>query len=245
MFVWNAEMIRLMEDASRRGGYYERLAQELLARLPRTQRVCDAGCGLGYLACAAAPRCGEVTAVDLSPEAIGVLRRTAAERGLANVRPLCGDVAALPPEQPYDAMIFSYFGRMRQILEIGRAQCRGRLAVVKKNYREHRFSLGRVALSDETADDASALLQRAGVPFSREDCSFEMGQPFRTAEDAALFFRLYSRDGRPEEITPQKVLPRLRETGDAEFPYYLPQEKRCGLLFIDTAEIPPDWEERI
>ena len=48
-------------------------------------RVLDLGCGGGHVSYRAAPHVAEVVAVDLTPEMLDVVARTAAERGLANV----------------------------------------------------------------------------------------------------------------------------------------------------------------
>jgi SAM-dependent methyltransferase len=242
MFRWDADRIRLMADASEYGDYNDRLAEILSGLLPGADSVCDAGCGLGYLACAMAGRFGSVRAVEISPEAFAVLAKLA--QGCENVTPVLGDAAQCPPRTPYDAMVFSFFGRLREILKIGRAQCRGTLAIIKKDYDRHRFSLSDVPLTDETASDAAGLLEKMKIPYRREARELEMGQPFRSLQDAALFFRSYSRDERPETITPEKAAPRLQQTGRADFPYYLPQARRLGILLVETADIPNDWEER-
>lgn len=59
---------------------------------------------------------------------------------------------------------------------------------------------------------------------------FDMGQPLRSLDDAVRFFEIYSKDA-PGTITRETVLPRLRETGDDVFPYYLPQEKAAGAVY--------------
>ena len=245
MFRWNADMIRFMADASTCGDYHAQLADILARRLPGARSVCDAGCGLGYLACAMAEKFDRVTAVDCSEPAYAALTALVRERGLSNVAPRLGDVLACPPEEPYDAMVFSFFGRLAEILKIGKAQCRGTLAVIKKDYRTHRFSVGQVPLTDETADDAARRLDGLGIAYRREARELEMGQPFRTLADAARFFQIYSRDEHPETIGEAAVAPRLQETGRADFPYYLPQTRRLGMLFIDTADIPNDWEDTV
>jgi len=51
-----------------------------------TSRVVDLGAGIGVFACAVAPECGQVVAVDVSPAMIRALRDRVAGRGLANVR---------------------------------------------------------------------------------------------------------------------------------------------------------------
>ena len=41
----------------------------------------------------------------------------------------------------------------------------------------------------------------------------------------------------PGAITPEAVLPRLRRTDDARYPYYLPQTKRLGILTIRMEDL--------
>ncbi|WP_431862366.1 class I SAM-dependent methyltransferase [Azospirillum sp.] len=48
-------------------------------------RVLDLGCGGGHVGYRVAPHVGEVVAVDLSPEMLNEVTRTAAERGLRNL----------------------------------------------------------------------------------------------------------------------------------------------------------------
>lgn len=60
-------------------------------------RVLDAGAGTGRVALAAAERVGpsgEVVALDLQPRMLAQVRRTATNRGLANVRTVAGSIEA-------------------------------------------------------------------------------------------------------------------------------------------------------
>ena len=93
MFEWTQERIAYMDDACRRTDFHQRLAAELSPYLRRTNRICDAGCGLGYLSLALAPYVGAVTAVERDGQALAVLKREIETRHIANVTAVRGDVA--------------------------------------------------------------------------------------------------------------------------------------------------------
>lgn len=234
MFKWTPEMIGFMRDADGYGDFHRALARHLTDLLGPRTHVCDAGCGTGELACELARHCASVTAVDISGLAIHQLRLSADARGLRNLHAVCGDIADCAPETPYDAMTFCFFGSVEEILKTGAAQCRGTLAVVMKDYPNHRFSIGTQPLRGHTAPLAAARLEALGVPFRLAHLTLEMGQPFRTLADAVRFFRIYSRDENPDEITPEQVERRLLRTGRPDFPYYLPGERRMGIFQIET-----------
>ena len=64
MFRWTDDMIRYMADAGRQTDFHRRLTAELLPYLSSQDRVCDAGCGLGFLSLALAPHVRHVTAAE-------------------------------------------------------------------------------------------------------------------------------------------------------------------------------------
>ena len=104
---WSPEVIRYLHTAADRSRYYTDLARELGAFLHPEDRVCDAGCGLGLLSRALLPYCGHVTAIDRSPAAIADLTARGHDPRLTA---LTGDIRDLPPQRPYDAMVFCLFG---------------------------------------------------------------------------------------------------------------------------------------
>ena len=65
-----------------------------------------------------------------------------------------------------------------------------------------------------------------------------MGQPFRTIDDARRFFQLYRRPDDTTPVTDDFLRQRLTATGREDFPLYLPQNRRFGLLRWETCEIP-------
>ena len=76
-----------------------------------------------------------------------------------------------------------------------------------------------------------------GVPFEFDAQELEHGQPFASLDDAVRFFRIYSRDEDPGAVAPETILPRLRRTEDVQYPYYLPQTKRLGILTIRMEDL--------
>lgn len=240
MFHWTGDMISFMQDAAAYGTYQKELCDWICAELPEKEHVCDAGCGLGFLSLRLAERFSHVTAADISGEALAVLRAQAAARGVPNLGIRQTDLLAFSPDEPFDAMVFCLFGKMRQTLRMAKRCCRGRVVIVKKAFTHHRFSVSAVPIKDEVTDQAAAFLRERGVPFSLSVRAFEMGQPLRSLGDAARFFEIYSKDA-PGALTEEAIRSRLEETADAQFPFYLPQRKALGRFTIDTQNIPEEF----
>lgn len=230
MQVWGSEAVRFMEDASEFGNYHEQLTRILLPLLPRDGHICDAGCGLGYLALCLSRYCREVTAVDLSASAIDALLRKDIPD---NLHVFCRDIHSM--QACYDAMIFCYFGRTNEILQIARKQCRGKVVIVKRNCAEHRFSTGCVPLR-HTAGKALQELDHLCIPYESRTIELEFGQPFRCESDAVRFFELYNKNSLP--VREEEVLSQLVPLNQEEFPLYLPARRRMELIAFEAADIP-------
>ena len=155
---WSPEVIRYLHTAADRSHYYTDLARELGAFLHPEDRVCDAGCGLGLLSRALLPYCGHVTAIDRSPAAIADLTARGHDPRLTA---LTGDIRDLPPQRPYDAMVFCLFGGTDEILDIAARQCGGTALVVRRDFRQHQFSSG-IRMAGHTAADMEQELRRRG-----------------------------------------------------------------------------------
>lgn len=193
--------------------------------LPKQAHVCDAGCGLGGLSVALLPYCRHVTAVDRAAAPLENLRQRAGHDPCLTVRQ--GDIRCLPPETPYDAMVFCLFGDVEEALTVARQQCRGTVLLIRRDYAYHRFSTGRVPVGF-TAADSEDTLRHLGLSYRMERFSLEFGQPLRSLEDARRFFRLYDRSGAGEP-----PLHRLVPGPGPEFPYYLPNRKELCLLAVE------------
>lgn len=237
MFQWNEEMVRFMRTASEYGDYHRRLVQRMRPALHSADHICDAGCGLGYLSLALAPYVRRVTAADRSEAALDVLRQNCAARGIRNIDILSGELQPVPLAAPYDAMVFCFFGRMEEIAAVAKAQCRGTVFVFKKNYTSHRFSVGEHPAGWDSFRAGADWLTERGVPFEAETLEPEMGQPFRSMEEARQFFRLYSRDADKAAITDEFLRGRLAETGREDFPLYLAHKRQVGYLQFESKDL--------
>ncbi len=237
MFCWNADMIRFLCDAAEQVGFYDTLARLALERMPGAKNVVDAGCGLGYLSLALAKRVSSVTAADMSAPALVVLRQNIDKCGAGNIRVLEGDIFAHEERPPFDGAVFCFFGGTEETLRFIRRNCTGKAVLFKKYWDTHRFSLQDEPLGKYSCKNACAELDGLNVPYRLESVPVEMGQPFRSAEDAVTFFRLHRR-GEQADVSEAAVLQRLAKTDSAEFPYYMPAKRPVGVITLDAGEIP-------
>ena len=232
---WTPDAVRFMRDASEYGEHYERLAEYLMRWLPTDGHVCDAGCGLGYLAQALSAHCRRVTAVDRSEAAVAAAR---ARNLPENLQIYCDDVFEMHPDPLYDAMTFCYFGRTEEILCAAKRQCAGVAVMVKRDCSERRFSVSQTRRHRDVRASAEELLHGLKIPFESSHLALELGQPFRSMEDAVRFFGLYNEG---KEISEVWVASRLYETGRVDYPLYLPENRRMAIIAIDTKDIPEEF----
>ena len=221
-FVWTDEKVRYMRAAAEQTAYYKEVAALIAEGLTGREHVCVAGCGLGDLAAALAPCAAQVTAVDVSARALAALK----EKQIGNVSVRCGDIEALPPEQPYDVMAFCHFGTMEEILRIAARQCSGTVFLCKRLESESAFSRGKHD-ANHGFSYACEFLRARNIPFTGGVLETEFGQPFVSREDAARFFALYGYDAQTQ----------LEETGNHAYPLYLPRVRRAGWLRFSASDI--------
>ena len=240
--LWTPDMIRFMQDAAAVNGCYPALARAVHEILPGGGRLCDAGCGIGSLSLALAPYFSHVVAADASPEAIQALRRSGPPD---QVEPRLCDVLSDVPKQPYDAMVFCFFGTLEEVLRTARRQCSGTVVLIRRTRDTHRFSHSAARRSRrQNLEQLCRALEERGIPFHSREVEVDMGQPFRTLEDAVLFFRTHSRDDDPAALTPEAVQQRLERRDDPVFPWYFPVHERIGLLWLQACDIPDPPTEK-
>lgn len=235
---WYEDMVRFMKDASEYGSYNQILLQKMQPYLTPELHICDAGSGLGYLSLAMAPHVGQVTAVERHPQASAVLEENCRIRGITNVSALCADIEASEPAQLYDAMVFCFFGQIRQTLRLARQQCRGRVFIFTRNYRNHRFSAGTHPTGWEGFSNLQEVLQELKIPAQRSIFEAEHGQPLRNLQDARRFFELYSKDQDKSVLTEEFILSKVIPTGQEDFPFYLPHKRRIAFVTFLAQDIP-------
>ena len=238
MQLWEKDMVRFMKDASEHGNYNQVLAEMLSPHLDENTHICDAGCGLGYLSLALAPYAGQVTGVERNPDAAAVLAENIEKRGLKNVNVRCGAIEETTPETPYDAMVFCFFGGIDEILRLAKAQCRGKVFIITRNYTTHRFSVGSHKTGTYGYRTSHDTLTAQGIPFTETTMELEFGQPFRCFEDARRFYETYSKDADKTVITDEFLREKLTEDPKGEYPWYMPHRRSLALLMFETKDIP-------
>ena len=237
MYHWTPDMIRCMNDASVYGDYHRRLAEMILPYFSGAGHICDAGCGLGDLSLALSGVIPRITGIDINPRPIAAFRDHCVRHGITNIRAVEGDIRLNPPQIPYDGMIFCLFGKSEEILDIARKQCRGTVAVIKKNYSVHRFSVGKYPTGLDGYTRMQTLLNERRIPFESRTASLEFGQPFRCFKDVRTFFNCYSRDEDPDVLTDDFLRSRIIQIGSDDFPFYMPHQRRIGLIIFQSEEI--------
>lgn len=237
MFLWNADKIRFLQNASEYTPFNDVLAGRAMVHFRENGHVLDAGCGLGYLSLALSKYCAQVTAADTSQEALSVLRENVQRRGIQNITILEGDVFALPEAAQFDNMAFCFFGSTEQILRCAKIHCLGNTVIFKKNWAAHRFTVKETPLTRFTFIQTCDELTKLGIPFISESFELDMGQPFHTLAEAAQFFQLHGpKDG--GTLTEDALSARLMKTESTEFPYYLPANRPVGMITVDAGHIP-------
>lgn len=231
---WKPERVAFLRDAAEELGFYDKIADCIAPCIAPEDSVCDAGCGLGYLSMALSRHCTKVTGIDVSAIALDAFRSGIEKNGLQDcVEALALDVFRLPEDMMFDDMVFCFFASVEQALKVGAEHCRRKLVLIKKDWESRRFTTDNEPIRRIRFHDAKESLKRMGVRFESKSVELEMGQPFRSVEDAYRFFQLYS-------VNPDRkaIEDRLMRTDSEDFPLLLSARGRLGIIVIDAADIP-------
>lgn len=230
MFVWDENRIYWMQRAAFNCEYHAQLAQNIAEHVADNAHVCDAGCGLGFLSLALSKHVRQVSAVDRSAVALSVLRQNIAVANIANIHVIEDDMKYHTPSFPYDAMVFCFYGRMAGILPIVKRICSDTVIFIKADTHGHGIVDERKRT--ETVEDAAKVLENFGIPYKRKHLILEYGQPFDTLDEAKSFFKHYN-DGEYA-----RGMDRVVEVQGRPYRYYLPYQKKIGMLAFQTAQVP-------
>lgn len=246
---WTEYVIHFQRSAAEYTGYFEALAEAVRPHLTGCRRLCDAGCGMGYLGAALARDFNAVDALDRNPRAIAAARSVAAERGLANMHARVADVMAPVAssergEKPYDAMVFCAVAPLEAALRAAVGRCEGTVVVINRFdpapstldewQRAEREPLrGRNHLKGEDYLILKEALRLRSIPFHAEVLDLEFGQPLADLEEARRFFGLYRTLDFPDGVSDEALLSQL-ESGRAPWRYYLPKRRQMGMFAIET-----------
>lgn len=264
MSAWTDDIISFMEDANRFTSYFDYLAAIVKDHTPPMGRICDAGCGMGQLALALAPFASAVDAVDTSAAATDYVGHLARREDASNVRAVRADMRLLQPEARYDTMAFCLSASVADALAIARRCCIGKVVVVNKIQAKMDACRGNgsepsgvrarkpgaafdaaVAPADERTvrplvynfEETLLELARRGICSEGRELSIDYGQPFRTLKDAQRYFALFRTRSFPGGVTTAQLAHLLNETGNDEFPYYLPIRRHLAAYVLDAGSL--------
>jgi len=235
MYQWTPDMVRFMEDAGSRTDFYRLAAEELAKLVPTDTLVCDAGCGLGFSSLELARRFHRVQAVDISENALAVLRKN---NCYDHLEILHEDIFSMNPPEKYGAMLFCCFGRAEEILAVARAQCSGTVLVIQRDSQYHRLTPGKLRNHRANFLRLEEAFTRMHIPFQSKRMTVHIDQPLRSIEDGILYFQTYDKSDDLSHITPQYVAERVFVQEDPQFPYCYPLETTMGFLTFQTEDIP-------
>jgi SAM-dependent methyltransferase len=228
-YSWDERGIAWFLDASEYTGFHKALAQKIIPHLSPDDALCDAGCGLGRLDLELARHVRELTAVDISEDAIAALRRDAETLGVQNMRTIVSDAAML--DGTFDIVLLSFFGQsnMLDFLKLCRRKLIRVVSVENASTlypQRHRNNVR------DTVEMVQDYLGAQGIRYELELASIEFGQPLRTWQDAEKYI-LKNAPGATAEEVGGFLDEHLTKTGRDDFPFYLPNKKGLGIFVID------------
>ncbi len=232
--VWNKNSINWFREASAYTGYNRRLSAFLMDYIPHRNTICDMGCGAALIDFEFAKQFEHVTCVDISPEAISSIEEAIKDQSISNMSTVCTDGTHFTGN--FDTVIALFHGGPN-IFDHYYPLAKEQLIIVthlgkcgtfspEKHRKAHNFGV------PKTKEHLDAL----GVTYTYLEQSLEYGQPFRSFEDAMAFMNAYSAPGMTETEKADNLKNRLIETGETEYPYYLPNKKEMGIFIINRKD---------
>ena len=237
LFHWNEKSILWYQNAANYGSYHEQLAKHLLPHMNSKSRVCDLGCGVGYLTKELAPFVKEITGCDSNPKAIEFLQQQIEEHHLDNVEAMLADVEQIaPPTVPYDAIILCLFGGLRTCYDQVSQWTDKKIIYISSIKEKHAFYAGYKKNSGETAEETRDFLIGRGLKFHVETMKLPFGQPLKSMEEAIDFVRHYDKTSTRQEIYDYLNEKLIIKQEDETYPFYLPNEKKLAMFVIERNE---------
>ena len=239
--TWTEPRIRFMRDAYEVVRFHEVLAESAAAYIDRSDSVCDCGCGLGYIAMALCGYAERVAAADIQELPLRALSEAAKIKDIRNLDILREDVftdfPAAGDARVFDHLVSSFFGQIPEIIRLGSVCARKSVIMFRKCWSNHRMSYDEIPISRLRFFKDCEMLDSMGITYEAETFDLEMGQPFRSLDDAVEYFRSYSRDADETLITEDFVKQKLVQRDSKEFPLYCPMPGKIGMIVIRTEDI--------
>ena len=151
-----------------------------------------------------------------------------------NITPLQADFdTQAPVGEPFDGMVLCMFGGMFEYVAVAERWLskEGKTFFITGTSKRRCFSANGVASSNDSLDDMRRYLADNGFKWSESIIPTSFGQPLTSVEEARRFMRAYDKLSTDDEIA-RDLEKRLFETGEREFPLYLPADKEYIMFTI-------------
>lgn len=234
--MWTDEMIKFLVDASEYSQYNQILAQLIKEKIIQNSTICDFGCGLGYLSLELSDFVKEVTAIDINKEITDHLIEISDKKNLTVINQ---DIEKLDIKDKFDYALFNYYGRIKDILRLGKKYAEKKIIIVTRDSEESAFSIDGNS-KRKYHSYILEFLNQNNIKYKISHHEIEFGQPFRDVEDAIVFFDLYKK---PESlpVTKEDILNKLVIINEDGFKYYYPHKKKLAIILIDVGDISEEF----
>lgn len=241
-FRWTRESIKWYLAAEKSTKFYKDIARLIEPALKGVSSVLDIGCGVGSLALEIGRKGVQVTAIDVSPLAVSVLKDRATEEGLDNIKALNHSLEEVDNGQKYDMVVLCYVmglleeyslkkilnhARKYAVIVVPAGEVKDDFSVQslagKVNVKEHNFK-------QKCYKDVLPLLDKMNLHYSVRMVEEEFGQPFDSIQEAKDFFEHYFPVlGEEKEELESWLEQVMRHQGRG---YYLPSTRKSVVIII-------------
>lgn len=233
MFLWKKRMAEFMSQAYEYNKSHHSFVNEIKDQINYNDLICDAGCGLGYISLALSPYCRQIHAIDLQEKPLKILKDNISKMNIKNILVKQENIHEMTSSVQYDKMIFSFFGSIEEALSIGKKYCSGQIILLKNDARHHSMSIEKKTYKGPSFVKAKKYLEQHQIPYQVKKIKTEMGQPFRSIEDAVYFFNLYNRN-LLKEIKEEDVIELLDPIKHPEYVYFYSVKKDIAIITVES-----------
>lgn len=238
MFIWTAEKIHWYQQAANYTKYYQEIFQKIAPFIKKTDHVCDLGCGLGDLSIEIATIANKVTSIDISEDALNVLKEKITRKQIENIEVVQSDWADLDLTPQWDIVVVSFFRQNYEDFVKLLKMARQKVIVVATNGSEDTFlPKAKKNRNEGKVDDLKRTFNEHGLQFTCIEQAVQFGQPLASVDDAQAYIKQYVPDCE-QDVMEAHIEKRLLKIKDGDFSgqYFFPNKKEIGIFIIEKDE---------
>lgn len=238
MFTWTKQKIDWYQQAANYTKYYQEIFNDIQPFIHSTDHVCDLGCGLGDLSLKLASIAHKVTAIDISEDALHVLKEKMIEKQLSNIEVIQSDWANIKLVPQWDVVVVSFFKQNYADFIKLLKMCRKKVIVVSTNGSDKDF----LPRQDEHRNrgkikELRGLFDHHQLNYQCMERTLQFGQPLASVDDARAYIQQYVPDCE-QTVMEAHLKEHLKEieTGDFAGQLFLSNKKEIGIFVIEKQE---------